>query len=237
MRRVYSTYCQALSSGRTLLLVLVVLLASATSLMAKEYRCELGLQGGAGYYVGDATEHVFQNVREAYGAQFRYKFDPRWSLQVKGMAHRITGPMDDLRTTTVEGDGSKWVNRMVNLDVMAEYNFLRLGLAEHDYRIKPYSPYIALGLGASLHSEYKKVSAYIPVAVGFKWKFAEHWGLNIAWQHNIYLADNVENIEHLDNTYKMNGANIMNVDVTSQLTFGIVFEFAERGRVCRMCLY
>ena len=38
------------------------------------YLCELGLQGGCGYYVGDAAPHIFTNVREAYGIHFRYKF-------------------------------------------------------------------------------------------------------------------------------------------------------------------
>ena len=60
----------------------------------REYRCELGLQGGVGYYVGDATEYVFQDVRGAYGLQFRYKFDQRWAIQVKGMMHHIQGAMN-----------------------------------------------------------------------------------------------------------------------------------------------
>lgn len=239
MRKV-NTISEFLQGGvRTLLCVFVFVCAGAqlTGVSAKEYRCELGVQGGCGYYVGDATEHVFQNVREAYGAQFRYLFDSRWSLAVKGMGHRICGGKDDLRTTPVEGDGTKWVNQMANLDVMAEYNFLRLGLSEHDYRVKPYTPFIGLGVGVSLYSDFRQAACYIPVSLGFRWKFASRWAMSIAWQHNVYLADNLEGIDYLGNTHNLNGSNIMNMDITSQLTFGIVFAFAERGKVCRMCLY
>ena len=54
-----------------------------------EYACEVGLQMGLGYYVGDATKVIFMNPREAYGAQFRYKFDLRWAIQVKAQRQRI----------------------------------------------------------------------------------------------------------------------------------------------------
>ena len=46
---------------------------SVSAQTERMYRCELGLQGGCGYYVGEATEYVFQDVREAYGLHFRYK--------------------------------------------------------------------------------------------------------------------------------------------------------------------
>jgi len=79
------------------LIVLICLIATGLAQGAvktdnRPYLCEIGVQAGCGYYVGDATTHIFQNVREAYGAHFRYKFDQRWAIQVKGLAHTIKGP-------------------------------------------------------------------------------------------------------------------------------------------------
>ena len=54
------------------------------------YLCEIGLQGGCGYYVGDGSPHIFMNPREAYGIHFRYKFTKRWALQAKVSGQRIT---------------------------------------------------------------------------------------------------------------------------------------------------
>ena len=204
------------------------------------YLCEIGLQGGCGYYVGDAAQHIFMHPREAYGAHFRYKFTKRWAIQAKVSGQRITGydyTMDGRKLDT------KWQNQLINVDVMAEFNFFRFGEANrYDKRIKPYTPYIFLGIGAGVYGAngenkpiFNHAMAYIPLGIGFKWKFHDCVGLNIAWQHNIYMADNLESRESLDNKYQMNGWNWMNCDLTGMLTAGIVFEFGRAKAPCRIC--
>lgn len=208
------------------------------------YLCELGLVGGAGYYVGDAAPHIFMHPREAYGLLFRYKFTKRWALQTKCSGQRITGYDIDLKGKKMD---SKWENQLINLDVMAEFNFFRFGADnEYDKRIKPYTPYIFLGIGIGMHNAEwlmgkgpdimgLRVTGYVPLGIGFKWKFADFVGLNVAWQHNIYFTDNLEGREPLSNKYGMNGSNWMNCDVTGMLTAGIVFEFARAPKPCRIC--
>ncbi len=204
------------------------------------YLCEIGLQGGCGYYVGDAAQHIFMHPREAYGVHFRYKFTKRWAIQAKVSGQRITGydyTMDGRKLDT------RWQNQLINVDVMAEFNFFRFGEANrYDKRIKPYTPYIFLGIGAGVYGAngenkpiFNHAMAYIPLGIGFKWKFHDCVGLNIAWQHNIYMADNLESRESLDNKYQMNGWNWMNCDLTGMLTAGIVFEFGRAKAPCRIC--
>ena len=204
------------------------------------YLCEIGLQGGCGYYVGDAAQHIFMHPREAYGVHFRYKFTKRWAIQAKVSGQRITGydyTMDGRKLDT------RWQNQLINVDVMAEFNFFRFGEANrYDKRIKPYTPYIFLGIGAGVYGAngenkpiFNHAMAYIPLGVGFKWKFHDCVGLNVAWQHNIYMADNLESRESLDNKYQRNGWNWMNCDLTGMLTAGIVFEFGRAKAPCRIC--
>lgn len=204
------------------------------------YLCEIGLQGGCGYYVGDAAQHIFMHPREAYGVHFRYKFTKRWAIQAKVSGQRITGydyTMDGRKLDT------RWQNQLINVDVMAEFNFFRFGEANrYDKRIKPYTPYIFLGIGAGVYGAngenkpiFNHAMAYIPLGIGFKWKFHDCVGLNVAWQHNIYMADNLESRESLDNKYQMNGWNWMNCDLTGMLTAGIVFEFGRAKAPCRIC--
>lgn len=200
------------------------------------YLCELGLQGGCGYYVGDAAAHIFMHPREAYGVHFRYKFTKRWAIQAKVSGQRIMGYDYTMRGEKLD---TKWQSQLVNADVMAEFNFFRFGDTNvNDSRIKPYTPYIFIGLGAGVSgvgNEKMSASGYIPLGIGFKWKFSEHCGLNIAWQHNIYFADDLEGKNELNNKYHMNGWNWMNCDVTGMLTAGIVFEFAQAPKSCRIC--
>ena len=224
---------------------------SVSAQTERMYRCELGLQGGCGYYVGDATEYVFQDVREAYGLHFRYKFDQRWALQVKGMAHHIKGQFTagetPASTVIAGGDacapGQTWETQMVNVDVMGEFNFFRFGARQYDDRIKPITPYIGVGIGIGMCMEKNwvwrgyspVVQVYVPFVLGLKWKIADRWQLQAAWQHNVYFADNLEGIDAINNAHNLNGSNFLNNDVTAQLTVGIVFEFAQDRKICALC--
>lgn len=198
------------------------------------FRCDLGLQGGCGYYVGDANDHIFINSREAYGAFFRYRFTQRWALTVQGMTQRIVGPMGDGTGFAVKG-GDKWSNQLVNLDVVAEYNFFRFDQSQYDARVKTYTPYIGVGVGMSVHSSFTKVTAYLPFVVGFKWKFVPRCNLHLSWQHNVYFGDNLEHQLEYDNMHDLNGSNILNCDVTGMLVLGLSVSFAADKKVCRMC--
>lgn len=232
---------------------MALLLGGVMSLMAQtpNYHMEFGPVAGVGYYLGDAAEHVFMHPREVYGAQLRYKIAPRWAVQLKGMAQRIDGNM---YRDAVRQDAT-WTNRMINLDVVAEYNFFRLGNWGYDARIKPFSPYIFLGVGVALYGDravmsdapaddkvrYNKVMGYVPLGVGLKWKFCPYAGLNLAWQHNVYFADNIEGVtqvegyDSLDNSYDLNGSNWLNCDATGQLVLGLVVEFGRVKTKCRTC--
>ena len=203
--------------------------------------CELGVQAGCGYYVGDATPHIFMNVREAYGIHFRYKFNKRWAIQAKISGQRITGPEYDMQGAQLS---TRWSNRLYSADVMAEFNFFRFGIYnKFDKRTRPYTPYIFIGIGGSLYNDILVANeghaltgaGYIPLGFGFKWKFHERVGLNIAWQHNIYLSDDIEGQGSLNNRHHLNGWNWMNCDLTGMLTVGLVVEFVKVKKVCRMC--
>lgn len=191
---------------------------------------------------------------ETFGGQFRYKFDQRWALQVKAQRQRIA-----FREQGTEG--SLCYNPMWHADVVGEFNFFRFGERGYDMRVKPITPYMFIGLGVSVYSETAtessdnafplligsgnkpKAGMYIPLGIGMKWKFADRWQLHVAWQHQIYFKDNIEGLPKFDGRqtpnaggrYGMNGTNILNNDLTSTLTLGIVFEFAKERKICRVC--
>ena len=75
------------------------------------------------------------------------------------------------------------------------------------------------------------------VGVGLKWKFADRWQLQAAWQHNVYVynGDGFEDAPEYNNKHDLNGSNIMNNDVTSTLTIGVVFEFGKGKKICPLC--
>lgn len=247
--------------NRILVIVIGLLPLGLTALAEdRPYLCEIGLQGGCGYYVGEAAPHIFQNVQWTAGGHFRYKITNRWSVKVNGMYQVIEGPYQDYREPNNKAladyrlkngltADSRWQSKLVNIDATAECNFLRFGMPELDGRAKPYTPYIFFGVGCGIipgpKGDFSKAVAYIPLGIGFKWQFVKWGALHLAWQHNICCSDDLENVwmedekgnpmNPLGNTYNLNKSNIMNMDVTSQLTLGIVFAFAQRRKVCRLC--
>ena len=159
---------------------------------------------------------------------------------------------------------------MWHIDVAGEYNFFQLGLDEYNIHMKNWTPYISLGIGMTVLNKYasdgrdayprlakggttKGYALYIPVGVGLKWKVADRWQLQFAWQHNLYMlnGDGLEGViagrkggpdvwladqdKLLNNSHNMNGSNVMNNDVTSTLTVGVVFEFGVKKNRCLLC--
>lgn len=170
------------------------------------------MQAGCGYYMGDAAKMIFMNPREVFGAQFRYKFDYRWAVQIKAQRQRIAfSYMPSATEKLPNPEMENFHNPAWHIDVSAEYNFFRFGLHPYDTRIKPVTPYISLGVGLSARNKIaelvtdttgqfpafaflnmNKPAFYIPIGIGVKWKFAERWQLQACWQHQIYFSDNVE---------------------------------------------
>lgn len=232
----------------------------------KEYSYDAGLQIGTGYYIGDANKIPFVQSRYAVGAQFRYKFNnQRFAIQFKmqrtclAYSYAMEEPVDQPIEQPVVP--IMYQNPMWTADLVCEFNFFKFGSPSFDYRVKTITPYLFLGIGGSasnklaavmaanpfptLNFKAIEVAVYVPVGIGFKWKFADCWQLQVAWQHQVYLSDNVEgylpNIDYteddklteithgvLDNSHDLNGFNILNNDLTSSLTVGIVYEFGEQ---------
>ncbi len=227
--------------GRVVILSLgFVLCAISVEAGNGPYLLELGLQGGMSYYVGDANRHIFMHPREVYGLQFRYKFDRRWALQVKGQYARygFKYPVDGAGFVPDLSKQQVLTNKMISVDICAEYNFFRYGNDWGTGNIRPYTPYIFLGLGGSLYDGYESygnLAFCIPFGFGFKWNFAQHCGLILAWQHAMYFVDNLENIDDYNNVERLNGTNFLNCDLTGCLTFGLIFDFVEAKKICRSC--
>lgn len=220
-----------------ILCLLGVLLCSAQAYAQRVGRnqVEFGLQGGMMYYVGDAHPKMFQDIREAYGAELSYLFNRRWSIMLQGTAGRLAG-----RAATGQGlpdpNGAMWTNYVVNIDATARFNFLPYGISDkYDLRIKPFTPYIFAGIGMTMHQQFTKFAAYLPVGVGFRWMCSEHLSMYLAWQHNICFTDGLEPDSRYDNIHNLNGSNILNCDLMSTIQFGIVFEFAKEKKICKFC--
>ena len=254
------------------------MLLTSTSVSAENntmYRLEIGAQAGVAYYMGELAEHPFMSSSEAYGLQLRCKIDDRWAVQAKAQSQRFIYTFDAENQWNVPA--LKHQTPMWHFDVTGEYNFFHYGYNAYDFRVRNFTPYIFAGFGFTMlnkdastkdgyillgkdrivHSNdsisWKRAeldaAIYIPVGVGFKWRFAPHWQLQVAWQHNLYIyngdclegeiktrtRETQDKLNLFNDAHGMNGINIFNNDVASSITVGIVFEFMADSDICVLC--
>jgi hypothetical protein len=206
------------------------MLMTSTSILAQNrvYNMDVGLQGGLSYCMGEQSKYAFQSTVESFGVQFRYKINPRWAIQLKEQNFRLSSsaPMDSL---------------FFNLDVTGEYNFFRFGLDPNNIRLKRWTPYVFAGFGVTMGPIEGRAVCYLPLGLGVKWKFADRWQLQAAWQHQIYLGENGDKFDGLDDGSNIiynpenpsaKVVNILKNDVISTFTIGVIFEFARSKNVC-----
>lgn len=211
-----------MKNSKLFLVLMVVLMPLFVN--AQTQNVEFGLQVGAGFFIGDKNpnpDYIRTNefawmrdsegmpAFETYGFLVRYRFDYRWALQVQGMRQRVRFKEE----SALRPDGLYFYNGVWNLDMMAEFNFLRYGFVENrNAKIYTVTPYAAVGLGTSLYNEHatyrwglndgKKNSPYpaikakdlaaamyIPFAVGLKLRMASNWQFKMACQYNLYVLN------------------------------------------------
>lgn len=223
------------------------------------YHLEVGAHAGAAYYTGELQRYVFSSMSESYGVQARCKIDRRWALQVKGTRQRVINTLEKDNEWGVAA--GKYQTPMWHMDLTGEYNFFPFGWNAYDVRVKKFTPFISLGVGMTVRNtvatsklgvypdvHFKDMNKleyamYVPVGLGLKWRFADRWHLEVLWQHNLYMlnGDGLEGVLDqknpglLDDSYQLNGSNVMNNDVTSTFTLGVVFEFASKKHKCPYC--
>ena len=229
------------------------------------YRLELGAQAGLGYYMGELAQYAFMSPSEAYGVQLRCKIDERWALQFKGQRQRVINTIDAnnewgvapgrYQTPMWHFDLTGEYNFFhfgldehdVRMHPVTPFIFLGVGMTAHNVLASNKRDYPLVGWKTAADGTYKyhepAFAMYIPVGVGLKWKFAPRWQLQLAWQHQIYVlnGDGLEGViaqnapDKFNDSYQMNGSNILNNDIVSTLTVGLVFEFAHDKKICVQC--
>lgn len=190
-----------------------------------DYRAEIGLLGGAAYYIGDANQTLFKDLTPDYGVLFRYRFTTRWAARA------------ELTRTSVKGgnDVATFDNPVNVLDFCGEFNFFDLEKNKYKLYSKTFSPYIFVGLGA-MNYKYDDIQQFgisLPFGVGMKVKLGGRFNLNFQYSHRLLFKDDLEEgIALFNDPYGLNGSNFLNNDLLSTLTIGLTFDIWKRECDC-----
>lgn len=189
------------------------------------YKAEIGVVGGASFYLGDDNNILFNNQGSVIGAFFRYNFDPRLALKA------------ELINTTVYGSDFD-PNNIYAGDITAEFNFFDLERNPYKRFSKPISPYIFGGLGIFTDmyaGQFNHIPEFIslPFGFGLKLKLGHRLNANIQWTGRLsLLSDNMEDDPAFDDPNGLNGTNVLNNDFLSAITVGFSFDIWKKKCDC-----
>jgi hypothetical protein len=192
----------------------LVFAASAQTKKRNFRQREVGLFGGASYYIGDLNPRGhFLFSKPAAGVFFRYSTHYRYAFRFGFNYGNIMG--DDSKSKELDQleRNVTFESRIYDLHAIAEFNFVdyRIGNDKHYFTM-----FIFAGIGGfyfnpksgvgssrpssdNLHNgvvikNYSKYQINIPFGVGFKWNISKNFGLGVEWSPRNLFTDHLDNV-------------------------------------------
>ncbi len=174
---------------------------------------EIGVFGGASYYIGDLNPRGhFSMSKPAAGIFFRYSTHYRYAFRFGFNYGSVMG--DDSKTKEFDQleRNLAFKTKIYDLHAIAEFNFVdyRIGIDKHRFTM-----FIFAGIGGyhfntevssgsghfsdSMHGGvvYKRVPKYqinVPYGVGFKWNLGRVLGVGIEWSPRKLFTDYLDGV-------------------------------------------
>lgn len=212
----------------------ILVTASFNTAVSQEskYRFDIGAGIGMSGYLGDTNNsNPFKHPGIAAGASFRYIIDARWAIATRLNAVSLSGNSSGFDIVYPEGQTYQFKSWVYDLGVRGEFNFFSYGMGQTYKKMRRWSPFLSLGIGACMSTtDGKNAFAFdIPMGLGIKYKLAERLNLGLEFSMHKVFSDKIDNIT---DPYKINSSFGKNTDWFSTIMLSISYEFGERCETC-----
>ncbi|MCM1029098.1 MAG: porin family protein [Pseudoflavonifractor sp.] len=200
----------------------------------ESYRFDIGGGLGMSGYLGDANEsNIFHKPGFAANIQGRYLFNERTSLRAQLTGMTLSGDSRDMDNFLPGGKNYSFSAFAASLTVRGEYNFFPFGIGETYRRLRRFSPFLALGLGATLSAcdGSSALALAIPMSAGVKYKINRRLNLIADFTMTKTLGDHLDGPDLADLT-TIKSSFIKNTDWHSTIQVSLTYEFGPRCVVC-----
>ncbi|MBO5187294.1 MAG: outer membrane beta-barrel protein [Prevotella sp.] len=199
-----------------------------------EYRAEIGVGAGLMTYTGDFNSSLTKNMQPAYSLVGRYKFNPRMALAMTVTYGKLKGSSDNTDTWYPETSDNKieFSNTVTDIGLRFEYNFWPYGTGREYRGARPFTPYIGIGLGATVAKTQEKsvFTGNFPVGAGVKYKISERLNLGLEWIMTFSLSDKLDGVE---DPYGIKSAGMFkNTDCYSTLRLSVTYDIMAKCKTC-----
>ncbi len=198
------------------------------------YKFDIGAQIGMSGYIGDANRsNPFAHPGFDGEISMRYLPDTRWALRAVLSTFSLSGDTRDMSDVLPSGAAYSFSAQAYELSVRGEFNFLPYGIGETYKRLRRWSPYLTVGVGAALSASGGSTTVVptVPMGAGIKFKATPRLNLGLEFTMTKAFGDHIDGAELAD----LNGiktAFYKNTDWYSRLTIGVSYEFGPRCETC-----
>ncbi len=200
------------------------------------YKFDIGAQLGMSGYIGDANRsNPFAHPGFDGEISMRYLPDTRWALRAVLSTFSLSGDTRDMSDVLPSGAAYSFSAQAYELSVRGEFNFLPYGIGETYKRLRRWSPYLTVGVGAALSASGGSTTVVptVPMGAGIKFKATPRLNLGLEFTMTKAFGDHIDGAELAD----LNGiktAFYKNTDWYSTIMITISYEIGQR---CRNCFY
>ncbi len=226
---------------KRLSLGLVLVAATVTGAAAQEttaqqdtYKFDLGGGIGMSGYLGDANESsLFKHIGVAGNVSFRYLANTRWNIRGLLSVMTLSGNTADWENALPDNANYSFKSTVFDLGGRFEFNFLPYGIGENYKKLRRCTPYLSLGVGATLAScdGNTFIAPNIPMAFGVKYKLRQRLNLSAEFSMTKVFGDKVDG-KQLTDLYKIKSSFMKNTDWYSSIVISLSYEFGKRCETC-----
>ena len=219
---------------RLLVGVVALLCVHFVQAQSAPYKFDVGAQLGMSGYIGDANRSNLMAHPGFVGElSMRWLPDVRWALRGVLSTMSLSGNTADMTDVLPGGASYEFSAQVYELSVRGEFNFFAYGIGETYKRLRRWSPYLTVGVGAALSSSGGNTSVFpvIPMGAGVKFKATQRLNLGVEFTMTKAFGDHVDGAE-LSDLNQIKSAFYKNTDWYSRLTVGLSYEFGPRCETC-----
>ncbi len=219
------------------LLAVAVAAMVATGVAAQtdpEYRAEVGVGAGLVAYQGDFSSSIASDMQPLWAVVGKYRFNPRAALSLNISSGTLKGSSNNAKTWYPELNDTtvSFSTPVVDVGVRLEYNFWPFGTGREYRGAKLFTPYVAVGLGATFAKPAGgSVATFnLPIGVGVKYKVATRLNLSLEWAMHFSASDKLDSVE---DPYGIKSSGLFkNTDCYSTLQLSLTYDIMAKCRTC-----
>lgn len=218
-------------------IIISILIASTTTAEAQDdplYKREIGIGVGMTNYLGDFNGSLTKGMKPQVNLVFRHNFSPYSGLKIDASYCKIEGSSANSTSYYPEYADAPYTfsRNLMDLNVSYEYNFWPYGTGR-DYRgAVRCTPYISLGLGATLATGEGEstATANLPLGFGVKYKATRRLNIALEWTFHPSASDKLDGAEAplgIEST-----GIFKNTDCYSSLRLMLTYSFSQKCKTC-----